>query len=78
MEIHIRNFESVEPAARKQVEVIKLDGKVYVQMDGLEQDENLLSLADSLSAEMIMLHDRIKVLEERLRMLETESRSRFS
>ncbi|GAL84512.1 hypothetical protein MYP_1740 [Sporocytophaga myxococcoides] len=69
MEINIKASEVGENIARKNVEIIKIKGKIYVQMDDLDHGENLMILADSLSAEMIILQDRIKVLEERLRIL---------
>ncbi len=70
MEINIKACNFVETVTRKNVEIIRIDGKIYVQMDELCHGENLMILADSLSAEMIVLQDRIRVLEERLRILE--------
>ncbi|MBO9698694.1 MAG: hypothetical protein J7604_00725 [Sporocytophaga sp.] len=77
MEINIKTCDNGEAVTRKNVEIIKVDGKIYVQMDNLDHGENLMILADSLSAEMVILQDRIRVLEERLRMLESNSGTNF-
>lgn len=69
MEIIIKTCDIGETVSRKNVEVIKVGGKFFVQMDDLDHDENLLILADSLSAEMTILQDRIRVLEQRLHIL---------
>ncbi len=77
MEINIKTCDNGEAITRKNVEIIKIGGKIYVQMDHLDHGENVMILADSLSAEMIILQDRIRVLEERLRMLESSSGANF-
>ncbi len=73
MEINIKAVDIGENGKRKNVEIIKTGGKIYVQMDDLDHGENLMILADSLSAEIIILQDRIRVLEERLRILEASN-----
>jgi len=77
MEMIIKACNVGEIVTRKNVEVVKIDGKLYVQMDGLDHEANLVILANSLSAEMIILQDRIRVLEERLRLLSSGSGANF-
>ena len=53
----------------KQVELVKLNGKYYIELDEFENSDCVVELSISLAKENDILKERIKVLEEKIKVI---------
>lgn len=61
---------SVRP---RKVELVKINGKYFIELDEFEQSDSLAELSISLASEIDMLRERLEVLEEKIKILEQKS-----
>lgn len=59
-----------EEISRKRVEMIKVDGKYFIELDEYQGLDSIVELSISLSSENDVLRERVSILEEKIRDLE--------
>lgn len=56
-----------ETIQSRKIELIRMNGKYYIELNEFEQSDSLLELSISLASEGDILRERIQVLEEQLK-----------
>ena len=67
MAIILLNTDSTSNLMTKQVELIKLNEKYYIELEEFENSECIVELSIALSKENEALKERINLLEDQLR-----------
>lgn len=66
MSIIVLNPTSSSKFVTKQVEIVKLNDKYYIELDEFENSDCIVELSIALAQENEALKERIQILEERL------------
>lgn len=69
MAIIMLNPRGTSKYVSKQVELVKLNGKYYIELDEFENSDCVVELSISLAKENDILKERIKVLEEKIQVM---------
>lgn len=72
MSVIILNAQGNAKYITKQVELVKLNDKYYIELEEFEHSDCIIELNIALAAENQALKERVQLLEERLRSVEKE------
>lgn len=72
MSIILLNTQGVSKYVSKQVELVKINDKYYIELDEFENSDHIVELSIALAQENQALKERIQSLEERLSLAEKE------
>jgi hypothetical protein len=67
MEIIVLNPYGPSKVVSKKVEIVKLNGKYYIEMEEFENSDSIVELSIALASENHALKERIAILEEELK-----------
>lgn len=68
MGIYLLNAEETAHSLEKKYEIVKINGKYYIELDNFDDSECMIELSISLATENDILRERIHLLEEKLRV----------
>ncbi len=71
MSVILLNTGGPSKLVSRQVELVKLNGKYYIELEEFENSDCIVELSISLATENQALRERIQVLEERIKLLQT-------
>ncbi len=72
MSIILLNTQGNSKYVTKQVELVKLNDKYYIELDEFENSDCIVELSIALAKENEALKERIQILEERLALAQKE------
>ena len=70
MAIVLLNTTSTSRYVTKQVELVKLGGKYYIELEEFDNSDCIVELSIALAKENEALKERVQLLEDRLRLAE--------
>ena len=56
--------------SKKKIEILKLDGKYYIELEEFQNNDCIVELCISLASENQSLRDNISILEEKIKVLQ--------
>lgn len=72
MSIILLNTQGNSKYVTKQVELVKLNDKYYIELEEFEHSDCIVELSIALAKENEALKERVQILEERLRLAQKE------